>query len=134
MAIRRLYINLNIFSFRPETHRERNLKVLILSSCGFGLSFEGEVRVTTKERSKPVIFHVKGPKHKPIFTLLSFHSSVYLILFALNIQDTPKNCAQSHCMWAKTNGTFKKLRGTQREYSSKSLKHSIVESILVFKR
>ena len=27
-----------------------------------------------------------------------------------------------------------KLRGTQREYSSKPLKHSIVERILVFKR
>ena len=27
-----------------------------------------------------------------------------------------------------------KLRGTQREYSSKTLKHSIVKRILVFKR
>ena len=27
-----------------------------------------------------------------------------------------------------------KVRGTQREYSSKPLKHSIVEGILVFKR
>ena len=29
---------------------------------------------------------------------------------------------------------FLSIRGTQREYSSKPLKHSIVERILVFKR
>ena len=134
MAIRRLYINLNIFSFRPETHRERNLKVLILSSCGFGLSFEREVRVTTKERSKPVIFHVKGPKHKPIFTLIVIfpQQCVFDIVRTEYTRHTKELRAVT--LSAKTNGTFKKLRGTQREYSSKSLKHSIVESILVFKR
>ena len=56
-------------------------------------SFEAEVRETTKERSKPVIFHVKEPKHKPVFTLLYLHSSVYLILFEIYKQDTPKNCS-----------------------------------------
>lgn len=68
-------------------------------------SFEGEVRETTKERSKPVIFHVKGPKDKPVFTFLSFRSSVYLILF--EIYKTHQRTAVT--LSAKTNGTFKKL-------------------------
>ena len=35
---------------------------------------------------------------------------------------------------AKYNHVLRMIRGTQREYSSKPLKHSIVEYILVFKR
>ena len=48
--------------------------------------------------------------------------------------DMKCNLALQICKKFKLEFESKELRGTQREYSSKPLKHSIVKRILVFKR
>ena len=71
-------------------------------------TFEGEVRLTTKERSKPVIFHVKGPKHKVIFLLCYLFTAVCGIWYCSQYTRHTKEL-RAVTSSAKTNGTFKKL-------------------------
>lgn len=71
------------------------------------VTFEGEVRLTTKERSKPVIFHVKGPKHKIIFLLCYLSTSMTCVFDIVHTRHTKELRAVT--LSAKTNGTFKKL-------------------------
>ena len=81
-------------------------------------------------------FHLLNPKRTKKLEMFSKLSAMFkhenrscLRFVKCNVQsasgivkDQSVKCVQSN------------VRGTQREYSSKSLKHSIVERILVFKR
>ena len=78
-----------------------------------------------------------------LLNLISEPSNVKLLLMmgggeALRDNNAPRGGLHSsdHCMAWKMHAptSWRLIRGTQREYSSKPLKHSIVEHTLVFKQ